>query len=136
MSAVVASGLVPMMQSRSSKSNNNKTHAIYRPMAPGEEVILHCGPLHDVTTLIVEILYPLSVSGTIVIPPCDTLYNYAKTFKIMKEIQPTLIWGSSKFYEKMYHKLWNMHYSMSKIKKLILGKKGIFSLQYNINPIF
>ena len=47
-------------------SNNNKTHDIYRPIAPGEEVILHCGPLHDVTTLIVEILYPLSVSGTIV----------------------------------------------------------------------
>ena len=65
-------------------------------MGPGEEVILHCGPLHDVTTLIVEILYPLSVSGTIVIPPCDTLYNYAKTFKIMKQIHPTLIWGSSK----------------------------------------
>ena len=69
-------------------------------MGPGEEVILHCGPIHDVTTLIVEILYPLSVSGTIVIPPCDTLYNYAKTFKIMKQIHPTLIWGSSKFYEK------------------------------------
>ena len=111
-------------------SNNNKTHDIYRPMGPGEEVILHCGPLHDVTTLIVEILYPLSVSGTIVIPPCDTLYNYAKTFKIMKQIHPTLIWGSSKFYEKMYHKLRNMHYSMSKIKKLILGKGQ------NVEPAF
>ena len=104
----------------------------YRPANPGEEIVLHCGPMTDIATQIVEIFYPLSVAANIIIPGCDAVYNYNKIFNIMKEIQPTLIWGTSKLYEQIYHKLRNMHYSMSKIKKTILGLQSIHKLMLNI----
>lgn len=104
----------------------------HRPASPGEEIVLHCGPMTDIATQIVEIFYPLSVAANIIIPSSDAVYNYDKIFNIMREIQPTLIWGTSKLYEQIYHKLRNMHYSMSKIKKTILGRQSIHEDSHNI----
>merc|ERR1719192_621652 len=39
---------------------------------------------------------------------------------LVKELQPSLIWGSVRFYEMMYHKLRALLLSMSKMKKIIL----------------
>ena len=91
-------------------------------MCAGEEVVLHRGPLSDISAQIVEVFYPLSVAGTIVIPACSTLYNYATTLAIMREVRPTLVWAPAHFYENMYHQLRNMHSSMSRIKRIILGR--------------
>ena len=91
-------------------------------MGAGEEVVLHRGPLSDISAQIVEVMYPLSVAGTIVIPACSTLYNYATTLAIMREVRPTLVWAPAHFYENMYHQLRNMHSSMSRIKRIILGR--------------
>ena len=79
-------------------------------------------PLNDISSQIVEVFYPLSVAGTIVIPSCDSVFNHDKVFSLIRELQPTLIWGSVSFYEKMYHKLRNLLFSMSKMKKIILGQ--------------
>ena len=51
-------------------------------------------PLSDISSQIVEVFYPLSVAGTIVIPTCDTVFNHSKVFQVIREVQPTLIWGS------------------------------------------
>ena len=45
-------------------------------------MVLHCGPLSDISAQIVEVFYPLSVAGTLVIPACSTLYNYATTLAV------------------------------------------------------
>ena len=55
----------------------------YRPANPGEEIVLHCGPMTDIATQIVEIFYPLSVAANIIIPGCDAVYNYNKIFNIL-----------------------------------------------------
>ena len=77
-------------------------------------------PLSDISSQIVEVFYPLSVAGTIVIPTCDTVFNHSKVFQVIREVQPTLIWGSVRFYEKIYQKLRGLLLSMSRVKKIIL----------------
>ena len=92
-----------------------------RPASPGEEVVLNMAPLNDISSQIVEVFYPLSVAGTILIPTSESVFNSSKVFTLIRELQPTLIWGSVRFYEMMYHKLRALLLSMSKMKKIILG---------------
>ena len=92
-----------------------------RPASPGEEIVINLCPLNDISSQIVEVFYPLSVAGTIVIPSYDTVFNQAKVFQVIQEVQPSLIWGSVRFYERIYQKLRNLLLSMSKVKKIILG---------------
>ena len=93
-----------------------------RPAAPGEETVLNMNPLNNISSQIVEVFYPLSVAGTIIIPACHSVFNSSQVFSLVKELQPTLIWGSVRFYELMYHKLRALLFSMSKVKKIILGR--------------
>ena len=97
---------------------------VFRPVAPGEEIILHLGPLDDILTQVMEIFYPISVAGTIVIPSCDTVYNMGKMCRMVKEVKPTLVCGSAKMYEKMFHKLRSLQLSMSRLRKMLLDTSG------------
>ena len=63
------------------------------------------GPLTNILTQVVEIFYMISVAGTIVIPPADTVFNDSKILTMIKQVQPTLIWATAKFYEKIFHQL-------------------------------
>ena len=76
-----------------------------RPAAPGEETVLNMNPLNNISSQIVEVFYPLSVAGTIIIPACHSVFNSSQVFSLVKELQPTLIWGSVRFYELMYRGL-------------------------------
>jgi len=90
------------------------------PPCPGEEVILSFSPLCHVSTQVIDVYYMISVAGTIVFPGSDIFNQQELFWKVMEEVQPTILYGPPVIFERIYHKLKNVRRSMSGFKKFFV----------------
>ena len=94
------------------------------PMA-GEEVVMSYMQLSDMSNQATDILYTISVAGTLVFAVNDVVSEDVITasddalFEAVTDIAPTVFFGTVNVYERIYHCLREMKRSTSGFQRLV-----------------
>ena len=100
------------------------------PMA-GEEVVMSYMSLSDMSNQATDILYTISVAGTLVFAVNDIVSEEVITasddalFEAVTDIAPTVFFGTVNVYERIYHCLREMKRSTSGFQRLVSNARNM-----------